>query len=93
MNESFADSFQQLHQLLISSCSDTERAQNRHTQKKGDEEERLTNDHERGIEFLNSLIITECSAGCFEITLSYRSTVNGQCFRKTTSMWDHALDS
>ena len=62
MNESFAESFQQLLQLLISACSDTERVQNRdtHTQRKKKKEEEkeveeeLTNYHDRGIEFITS---------------------------------------
>ena len=62
MNESFADSFQQLLQLLISACSDTERVQNRdtHTKRRGKKEEEkeveeeLTNDQDRGIEFITS---------------------------------------
>ena len=61
MNESFADSFQQLHQLLISACSDTERVQNRdtHTKRKKKREEKkvveeLTNNHDRRTEFITS---------------------------------------
>ena len=60
MNESFADSIQQLHLLLISACSDTERVQNRDTHKKRKKREEkkvveeLTNNHDRGIEFITS---------------------------------------
>ena len=60
MNESFAESFQQLLQLLINASSDTERVKNRytHTKKKKEEEkeveEELTNDQDREIEFITS---------------------------------------